>query len=258
MVKSSLTPIPPSSYNIKFKEKASKSRRFWKLSVYRRFGKVPARERIGLWLSAESLKKLPGDWASRIWWWLPPVIWPEDEQQFKTLVKGVRTRGSRNFVLNAPWQRVFFNTSKGLKLWAGPFCNLSNALAIGALEPLGFAGAMVSPELGREDYLNLPKQCPLPLGIVIAGNWPLCVSRVLSDKIKTERYFSSPKGEQSWTRKYGPDYWVYPNWQIDLRDKEKELRKAGYHLFVHLIEPLPKGIKLKKRPGLWNWDLNLR
>jgi hypothetical protein len=25
-----------------------------------------------------------------------------------------------------------------------------------------------------------------------------------------------------------------------------------------LIEPLPKGMKMKRRKGLWNWDINLR
>jgi hypothetical protein len=31
------------------------------------------------------------------------------------------------------------------------------------------------------------------------------------------------------------------------------LRRAGYGLFVHLIEPVPEAVRLKDRPGLWNW-----
>jgi putative protease len=67
----------------------------------------------------------------------------------------------------------------------------------------------------------------------------------------------SPKGEEAWVRKYGSDYWVYPNWILDIRAQQETLEKAGYSMFVHLAEPLPKGVKLKKRPGLWNWNLDL-
>jgi len=76
--------------------------------------------------------------------------------------------------------------------------------------------------------------------------------------LKTDRLFASPKGEASWVRKYGPDYWVYPNWKLDIHMKKNELQKAGYRMFVHLYEPLPRQIKLKKRPGMWNWDLGLQ
>ena len=64
-------------------------------------------------------------------------------------------KGARIFVLNGPWQITFFNEPRKLKLWAGPFCNLANALALNALKPLGYSGAMVSPELGRQGYLRL-------------------------------------------------------------------------------------------------------
>jgi putative protease len=75
--------------------------------------------------------------------------------------------------------------------------------------------------------------------------------------LKTDRPFSSPRGEQSWIQTHGNDVWIYPNWQIDIRTKKNELLKAGYCMFIHLIEPLPKTVELKKRPGLWNWDVGL-
>jgi putative protease len=65
-------------------------------------------------------------------------------------------------------------------------------------------------------------------------------------------------GEQAWATRHGSDYWIYPNWKLDLRAHKNELRKAGYALFIDLIEPLPKGVKMKRRKGLWNWDINLR
>ena len=193
----------------------------------------------------------------RLWWWLPPVIWPENETKIKKRIDAVLKKGGRTFVLNAPWQAALFKATKGLNLWAGPFCNIANPLAVGSLASLGFNGVIISPELGREDIFEMPKHSPLPLGMVVSGNWPLCVSRVISDKLKIKQTFTSPKGEQAWVRKYDSDYWMYPNWSLDFLSKKYELQQAGYSLFVHLTEPIPKTVKLKKRPGLWNWNLNL-
>ncbi len=166
-------------------------------------------------------------------------------------------------MLNAPWQIAFFSNPKSLNLWAGPFCNIANPLAVDMMKSLCFSGVIVSPELGAEDYMQLPAQSSLPLGIVISGNFPFCVSRIPPPFYSSQTgddtgmLFTSPKGEQGWVRKYGEDIWVYPNWQIDLNEKKDELQKAGYTFFVHLTEPIPDGVNLKKRPGLWNWDLGL-
>jgi putative protease len=130
-------------------------------------------------------------------------------------------------------------------------------MAISILESLGFSGVIISPELGSQDYLFLPRQSPLPLGIVISGNWPLCVSRIVFEGLKLNEPFTSPKGEQAWVKQYGSDFWIYPNWNLDIRAKKASLQLAGYTLFVHLIEPVPRSVKLKERPGLWNWDINL-
>ena len=126
------------------------------------------------------------------------------------------------------------------------------------LADAGFAGAIVSPELGKEDILDLPQSSPLPLGIVTGGHWPLCISRTLSDGIGEGRPFASPKGEQAWVKKYGPDYWVFPNWTLDLTAEKEKLVKAGYQMLVYLAEPVPKAVKLKSRPGLWNWNIGLQ
>jgi putative protease len=142
-------------------------------------------------------------------------------------------------------------------LWAGPFCNTANPLAVCSLASLDFSGVIVSPELGKEDALLLPQKSPLPTGIVASGNWPMCVSRLLSENLKTDQPVTSPKGEQAWAIKYDSDYWVYPNWELDLTSKKEELQRAGYSLFVHLVEPLPGSIQLKERPCLWNWNINL-
>jgi putative protease len=243
-----------SSFKLKLPTGSTKKGRVVILSVHRKAaGSVP-RDGVGIWLSAQSVKKLSARMKAPVWWWLPPVVWPENENEISSRVELAVKRGARHFVLNAPWQVEFFQKLKGFHLWAGPFCNLANPLAIAQAKSMGFSGVIVSPELGREDYLQLPQHSPLPLGIVIAGSWPLCVARSLTGEVKPYKAFSSPRGEQALVAKYDTDYWIFPNWKIDLTGQKKLLQKAGYKLFVDLIEPIPKSVKLKKRPGLWNWN----
>lgn len=225
------------------------------IRIKRRFGRSDQKH-TGIWLP-----KLPDSQfisnPQPAWWWLPPVIWPEEEKQWKAAIDTVIKKGARHFVLNTPWQTAFFTDTKALDLWAGPFCNLTNSLSVRIMETLGFSGAIISPELGQEDILQFPKKSPLPLGIVISGNWPLCISRILPENLKPDTPFASPKGEQAWFRKYNDTIWVYPNWKLDIREKKEALRKAGYSMFVHLSEPVPETVQLKKRPGVWNWNLNV-
>ncbi|RJP94439.1 MAG: U32 family peptidase [Desulfobacteraceae bacterium] len=214
-------------------------------------------EQVGVWLSPDTPKMAVPD-LGRFWCWLPPVVWPVDQDSLKSLVKKMADKGCVNFVLNSPWQRAFFPQDKRLNLWAGPFCNIANELAIARLAELHFKGVIVSPELGRQDYAGLPARSPLPLGIIVSGSFPLCVSRILSKELKPAMPFSSPRGEQAFARQYGSDFWVFPNWQVDLTQKRDALKKAGYQLFVQLVEPLPKNVQMKDRPGAWNWDVGLQ
>jgi putative protease len=191
----------------------------------------------------------------KLWWWLPPTIWPENETSQAGLIEAVIKKGAGNFVLNAPWQAALFSAPKKLNLWAGPFCNIMNGLAIDEVRSLGFSGVIVSPELDKGDYLKLPEQSPLPLGAVLYGNWPLCTSRTIAQQIKADEPFVSPKGEAAWAAEHSGDYWIFPNWRLELRTKRKHLIQAGYRCFVHLVEPIPQKVAMKKRPGLWNWEV---
>lgn len=225
------------------------------LHVYRTSNRPRSDKRMGLWLSGNSI---PKGSAKNTWWWLPPVIWPEETTSIISQLQRVINRGSRHFVLNAPWQTGLFNQRKGFTLWAGPFCNISNPLAVTVLAKMGYSGVIVSPELGKDDYLQLPKQSSLPLGVVVSGNWPLCVARISGEVTKLDHPFVSPKGEQAWVSKNDSNYWIYPNWTIDLKKKKNDLKSAGYSLFVILKEPIPRKIEMKKRPGIWNWKLGLK
>ncbi len=212
----------------------------------------------GLWLSGDILKTSKKGMLKHVWCWLPPVIWPQNEKSVQDHVAAAKRSGCRQFVLNAPWQMTFFDRKENLTLWAGPFCNAANPLVFKTLVELGFSGVIVSPELGRQAYLELPAQSPLPLGIVISGHWPLCVSRAVSGDIKAATAFTSPRGEQGWVVKYDSDYWVFPNWQLDLKSEIPGLEQAGYKMVVNLMEPIPRGVKLKQRPGKWNWKIGLK
>ncbi|MFO7751375.1 MAG: U32 family peptidase [Desulfobacteraceae bacterium] len=215
-------------------------------------------EKTALWLSRRELERMVPKNVETTWWWLPPVVWPgEEEEALALVVRQSLARGAKKFVLNMPWQISLFAGARGLDLWAGPFCNTANSAAISVLKQAGFSGVIVSPELGADEFLSLPKNASLPLGMVLRGNWPLAVSRIVSPDILLDTPFSSPMGEKSWVTARDGNYWVYPGWQLDLTDKQGELEKSGYTLFVHMEEDIPSGMAMKKREGLWNWKFSV-
>ncbi|MCG8683404.1 MAG: U32 family peptidase, partial [Desulfobacterales bacterium] len=122
---------------------------------------------------------------------------------------------------------------------------------------MGFSGAVVSPELDRDNFLALPANSPLPLGVVIQGNWPLAVSRIISPDLSPGTLFQSPKGEGAWITRSNDNFYVYPNWRLDMTAHRDTLEQAGYACFISLTETIPKGVRMKDRPGLWNWHLKL-
>jgi putative protease len=228
------------------------------MTVCRGPSKRAAAGRQAYWLTPQTLSAVSKKEARDCWWWLPPVIWPDSEPDLIRCLDQVVGRGGRKFVLNAPWQTGLLPDVTGLRLWAGPFCNQANGEAISQLGRLGFEGVVVSPELSKTDLPDLVSQSRLPLGIVVSGMWPLCISRTIAPEMVLGRGFKSPKGEEAWVRQYGPDYWVFPNWKLDLEQHREMLIQAGFQLLVTLEEPVPKGIRLKQRPGLWNWNIELR
>ncbi len=252
-------PPDPSGFRIPLPRPAAGSGRPRTLHVRRTGGGKRPAGALGLWMTPDPMTATPPD--PDLWWWLPPVIWPGgeggEEERWRTAAAALMETGGRRFVLNAPWQRSLFPDPGAVILWAGPFCNAANPVTLSVLLEMGFAGAIVSPELGREECLALGRSSPLDLGIVLWGNWPLCISRTRSEALKTNQGFASPRREEAWAVAHGPNAWVYPNWLVDLRSKKEDLTAAGYRLFVHLEEPLPGGMRLKDRPGLWNWDLAL-
>ncbi|MBS6828611.1 MAG: U32 family peptidase [Desulfovibrio sp.] len=210
---------------------------------------------LALWLSPRSAE-ISRTVAPRVAWWLPPVVWPEEEEALRRMATRLWRDGARHFVCNAPWQRGFFPDAlpEDADLLAGPFCNAANAPALGVLAGMGFTGAFVSPELTREDLLALPEQSPLPLGAVLSGFWPVGLSRFGLLGVKANEPFMSPKGEVFWARQYGGNVWIYPGWPLDLTAKRQELTAAGYGFFVHIQENPPAGLPEARRQGLFNWD----
>ncbi len=229
------------------------------MDVYRILPKsVTARSETGLWLSEKSLRQaVSRKLQSDCWWWLPPVIWQNDADNVQDLLKQALGRRARRFVVNAPWQFALFDQPKSFELWAGPFCNLTNAGALNLVKGLGCSGAVVSPEMSGDDFSPLPGQSPLPLGIVLSGLWPLCLARSCPDHIKPGQLFFSPRKEAAWVAENDACFWVYPNWPLDLLDKRKQLERKGYSVFIRFNDIVPEGVAIKKRPGIWNWEAGL-
>ena len=50
---------------------------------------------------------------------------------------------------------------------------------------------------------------------------------------------------------------LFPNWKLNLTRYRSQLLRAGYSMLLRLNESPPPGIRAKKRPGLWNWDVDL-
>ncbi|MBC2703116.1 peptidase U32 family protein [Desulfobacula sp.] len=208
----------------------------------------------GVWISSQGYSAPP---SARNWLWLDPVLFPDEEKICSEYIAKAIKKGAKNFVLNAFWQISLFKNPTQLNIWAGPFCNITNSMTVNLLKPYGFSGAIVSPELDQETFCSLPKTCDLPLGIVIYGNWPLGVSRIISEDLKTNQAFTSPKGETAWISKHNKNYFIFPNWYLDITSKKETLQTAGFSLFITIHETIPRGIKIKNRPGLWNWNLKL-
>jgi putative protease len=228
------------------------------MEVFRQLGSSKGGKALGLWLSKENLRKCSKSVGQHIWWWLPPIIWPADQRVVMDNLKQALSLDSHSFVLNGPWQMALLSDIKHLNLWAGPFCNVANLISISVLKSAGFKGVIVSPELGKEDYKSLADNSPLPLGVVLWGHWPLCISRTIADNLSLSVPFKSPRGEMAWINSYDYSYWVFANWRLDLTEKKAWFEKVGYRLFVYLNEPVPSNVNLKKRPGVWNWRLGLR
>ncbi|HWR02529.1 MAG TPA: U32 family peptidase, partial [Humidesulfovibrio sp.] len=144
-----------------------------------------------------------------------------------------------------------------LRLIGGPFCNLANAQTAAQYATLGMESVFVSPELSGEELLSLPRTSPVPLGIVMGGFWPLGLTRILAEEVRTEEPILSPRGEVAWVRKYAGNHWIFPGWELDLSAHRRELEQAGYALYASFREPWPKFLEAAPRTSVFNWDQGL-
>ncbi|SMP49098.1 putative protease [Desulfonatronum zhilinae] len=253
--------IPASTFTPALPETRRPEGRPWLMRVARRPQRRAKDATRAMWLDPKFLEHMTSATCRDLCWWLPPVIWPEEEEVWHQALGKVRSAGAEVFVCNAPWQMALFNEGqegfRPARLWAGPFCNTANALALDRLADLGFTGAVVSPELDEQAILDLPEHSPLPLGIVTAGFWPLCVSRWRAEELRVDIPLTSPKQEIAWAREYGSNLWVFPDWALDLRQHLPRLESVGYRLFVELEEKLPSGLGQRPRTSPFNWNLRL-
>jgi putative protease len=246
-------PTPPSSFAPKLPPSGRRPKAPIVLEVWRRLpSKLSRGGAHGLWFFPGMERRLSRSLLPRLWWWLPPVIWPDEEAAFAEHLADVERLGGRRFVLGAPWQRPLL--SPRAEAWAGPWCHVANPLTVNALAGLGFGGAFACLELGRENLLSLPASSSLPMGIVVAGMLPACLARTRAPKLRDGEPITSPKGEVFWSQQYGELFWIYPNWTLDLTPHQADIHRAGYTVLARIHEPIPQTIALKDRPGLWNWN----
>ncbi len=211
----------------------------------------------GIWLYPRIGRFSPVRLA-KMAFWLPPVLWPDNEEDFSGIINRLERDGAKNFVCNSPWQIRMFKDRNNLNLIAGPFCNASNSLALQCLKEAGFKSAFASPELSRKDLLLLPRNSPLPLAFVLGAFWPVGLSRFGLAGIETNEPFTSPMGETFWARNYGGTIWLYPAWTLNLCDKKPELVQAGFSFFAWMDERPPASLPMTNRPGLFNWENELK
>ncbi|MDC0336126.1 U32 family peptidase [Pseudodesulfovibrio sp.] len=239
------------------KTSARSKNRAENITLYRSMPRGRLHGKTAFWLEKSAIGKVPRAHVTRSQWWLPPVIWPDEDKRFRSLIKEAVKKGAREFVLNAPWQAAYFEDRKSSVLVAGPFCNASNKLALKVLKDIGCSSAIIAPELPEEDIFALAKNPPIPLGFVIKGLWPFGIARFLSEEVRFDEPISSPMHEVSFVRKHGQNNWIYPAWELDLTMEYKSLDKAGFRSLVTIKEEWPKAVPRPKRTSTFNWKLKL-
>jgi len=247
-----------STFTPKWPKTASRARmKPENITLFRNLPKGKVYGKSAFWLDRSTIGKVPRGSVPRSQWWLPPVIWPEEDKKFRSLIKEAVRKGAKEFVLNAPWQAAYFEDRKSSILVAGPFCNASSRMSLKVLKDLGFSSAIPAPELPAEDVFALAKNPPIPLGFVMKGLWPFGVSRFLAESVKFDEPIKSPMNETLFVRKHGENKWIYPAWELDLSGEYKSLERAGFRNFITIREEWPRAVPRPKRTSTFNWKLKL-
>lgn len=227
------------------------------ITLYRQVPRGNIHGKGAFWLERSTIGRVTHSHMGRSQWWLPPVIWPDEDKKFRSLIKEAVKKGAREFVINSPWQAAYFEDRKNAILVAGPFCNTANRLALGVLKNLGCSSAIISPELPADEIATLSQNSPIPLGFVLKGLWPFGIARFLSESVRFDEPIKSPMHEVLFVRKYGQTNWIYPGWELDLTDEHKTLERLGFKCFVTIKEEWPKAVPRPKRTSTFNWKLKL-
>ncbi|BCS87728.1 peptidase U32 family protein [Pseudodesulfovibrio sediminis] len=234
-----------------------KTQRSESITLFRQPPKGRIFDRSAFWLEKATISKVPSNAVVRSQWWLPPVIWPDEDKKYRSLIKEAVKKGAREFVINAPWQAAYFEDRKSSTLVAGPFCNAANRLALGVLRDLGCSSAIISPELPYEDIYELAQNPPLQLAFIVKGLWPFGIARFQSEAVRFDQPIKSPMHEVAFVRQHGQNNWIYPGWELDLTKEYKKLERLGIKTFITIREPWPKDVPRPKRTSDFNWNLQL-
>jgi putative protease len=235
----------------------AKGRSAENITVYRNLPRGRVHGKGAYWLEHGTIVKVNRSAVSQSQWWLPPVIWPDEDKKYRSLIKEAVKKGAREFVINAPWQAAYFTDRKSSVLVAGPFCNAANRLALGVLKSLGCSSAIISPELPADEVAVLSQNSPIPLGIIVKGMWPFGIARSLSEEVRFDEPIKSPMHETMFVRQYGQNNWIYPAWELDLSNEHKTLERLGFKFYITMKEDWPRSVPRPKRTSIFNWRLDL-
>jgi len=247
-----------STFTPKWPKTASRAKvRPENLTLFRQIPRGKIHGKVAFWLEKPTIGKVPRASVTRSQWWLPPVIWPDEDKRYRSLIKEAVKKGAREFVINAPWQTAYFTDRKNVRLIAGPYCNASNRLSLKVLNDLGCSSAIISPELPEEDVYAVSQNPPIPLGVVIKGLWPFGIARFLSEEVRFEEPIKSPMHEVAFVKKFGQNNWIFPGWELDMNEEFKKLERMGYRSFITIKEEWPRSVPRPKRTSTFNWKLKL-
>ena len=69
------------------------------VQLFRRLPQGRIQGRPGLWLRPGVLREVARSFVPKVWWWLPPVIWPDEETQWMSLMNDLLPQHQRSRIL---------------------------------------------------------------------------------------------------------------------------------------------------------------
>jgi len=168
----------------------------------------------------------------RFVWSMPAILTEKDIEYYRLAVKWFIEKRFLSWEANNWGNLEFFPDRDNLNLFAGYRFNLRNHAALAAMKREGFARAVLSLEITREELEHLSRDPFSALPVVPVHAWPpLFISR-LTPKLNEEKPLCTPRKEAYLIRKSGGVTCIYADRPMNWFDKLPFLRSLGYRSFL--------------------------